>query len=533
MMQIGSTVQAHNLDVFQARFSVNCYGSSVKPAIKACLSKTSMKTTSLSTTKFTREHLLNLEKLIGRQPQVIQSEPTVAERDNADNGLPESRGKSLPEGLNLPQIWLENKAAEEMSPRHLNRLQRLLSKNGIEYSPRNSLASRWREYQGSNNWAGLLDPLDENLRREMVRYGEFIQAAYHCFHSDPATSGKEPPSPRQVALPDRSYRVTKTLYATASVGLPDWVDKVAPDLEWMTQRTSCIGYVAVCEDQREISRMGRRDIVISLRGTATCLEWAENMRDLLVKIPGKNDQSFGQPKVQCGFLSLYKTAGAHVSSLAESVVTEIKRLTELYKGENLSISVTGHSLGAALALLVADDLSTCAKDMPPIAVYTFGGPRVGNRAFTKKLSSQHVKVLRIVNSKDIITRVPGMFVSEELDKKLRQSKNTNTVLNILDNTMPWAYAHAGTELRVDTRNSPYLKPDADVSCCHDLEAYLHLVDGFLASNCPFRSNAKRSLVKLLHEQNSNVKKLYTSKARGLKLNLERDMQMSNCLQSPS
>lgn len=420
-----------------------------------------------------------------------------------------------------------------MSPRHLNRLQRLLSKNGIEYSPRKCLAARWREYHGSNNWEGLLDPLDENLRREMVRYGEFIQAAYHCFNSDPATSGKEVPSPRQVLVPDKSYRVTKTLYATSSVGLPNWVDKVAPDLEWMTQRTSCIGYVAVCDDQKEISRMGRRDIVISLRGTATCLEWVENMRDLLVKIPGKTDGTYGQPKVQCGFLSLYKTAGAHVASLADSVVAEVKRLAELYEGENLSITVTGHSLGAALALLVADDLSTCKQDMPPIAVYTFGGPRVGNRGFTKRLSSQNVKVLRIANSQDIITRVPGMFVSEELDKKLRESKSAHKVLDMLDNNMPWAYAHAGTELRIDTKNSPYLKPNADVSCCHDLEAYLHLVDGLLASNCPFRANAKRSLVKLLHEQNSNVKKLYTSKAKGLKLNLERDMQMSNCLPSPS
>ncbi|XP_071701467.1 phospholipase A1-Ibeta2, chloroplastic-like [Rutidosis leptorrhynchoides] len=523
MMQIGSTVPANNFQIFQTRFSVNCNGST----INGCLSKNTTNTT----TKNSRQHLLNLEKLIGTEkPPLIPFEPKLAKNDSVE---PENKGKGLLDGLNLPQIWLENKATEDMSPRHLNRLQRLLSKNGIEYSPRNSLASRWREYHGSNNWAGLIDPLDENLRREMVRYGEFIQAAYHCFHSDPTTSGKEAPSARHVAVPDKAYKVTKTLYATSSVGLPDWVDKVAPDLEWMTQRTSCIGYVSVCEDQREIFRMGRRDIVISLRGTATCLEWAENMRDLLVKIPGKMNPSYGQPKVQCGFLSLYKTGGAHVESLGESVVTEIKRLTELYKGENLSITVTGHSLGAALALLVADDVSTSVEDVPPIAVYTFGGPRVGNRGFAKRLASQNVKVLRIANSQDIITRVPGMFVSEELDKKLRESKSVNKVLNVLDNNMPWAYTHAGTELRVDTKNSPYLKPNADVSCCHDLEAYLHLVDGFMGSHCPFRANAKRSLAKLIHDQNSNVKKLYTSKANGLKLNLEREMQMSNCLPSPS
>lgn len=531
MLQIGSTLPAHNLHVFQARrASFQCNGSPLNPITRASYSST-LRASATASTELTRQHLSNLEKLLEKQTPSNSPDPVVIQRESS-NVSSENKGKGLLEGLNLARIWPGMKAAEEMSPRHLKRLQRLLSKSGMEYSPRNSLAQRWREYHGSNDWCGMLDPLDENLRREMVRYGEFIQAAYHCFHSNPATSSEEAPAYRHVGLPDRSYKVTKSLYATSSVGLPKWVDEVAPDLGWMTQRTSCVGYVAVCDDQREISRMGRRDIVIALRGTATCLEWAENMRDLLVQVPGENDPNYGQPKVECGFLSLYKTVGAHVPSLAESVVTEVRRLMKLYKGETLSITVTGHSLGAALALLVADDLSTCAPNMPPVAVFSFGGPRVGNRGFVNRLNTKNVKVLRIVNSQDVITRVPGMFVSEELDRKLRESHAAG-VLNMLDNNMPWAYAHVGTELRVDTKNSPFLKPNADVACCHDLEAYLHLVDGFLDSNCPFRSNAKRSLVKLLHEQNSNVKKLYISKANGLRLNLERDLQMSSCLPSPS
>ncbi|CAI0417797.1 unnamed protein product [Linum tenue] len=360
----------------------------------------------------------------------------------------------------------------------------------------------------------MLDPLDENLRREVVRYGEFVQAAYHAFNSDPATEADEAPLPVRVALPDRSYKVTKSLYATSSVGLPKWVDEVAPDLGWMTQRTSWVGYVAVCDDRREIQRMGRRDIVIALRGTSTCLEWAENMRAGLVPMA----QTQTQPKVECGFQSLYKTEGAHVASLAQSVVQEIKRLMEQYKGETLSITVTGHSLGAALSLLVADELSSCSPDVPPVAVFSFGSPRVGNRAFGKRLTGKSVKVLRIVNNQDVITKVPGLPMVDELD----------------DDNHPLAYSHVGTELRVDTRMSPYLKPNADVACCHDLEAYLHLVDGFLASNCPFRANAKRSLVKLLNEQRGNVKQLYTSKAQALSLKFERQgLAATGCLPSPS
>uniref|UniRef100_M1BTY9 Phospholipase A1 n=2 Tax=Solanum tuberosum TaxID=4113 RepID=M1BTY9_SOLTU len=495
----------------------------------------------------TKKHLSNLEKLLQNQSRKSQlldndSRGEIHPRKSRSNESKENRGKNLLEGLNLSRIWPEHKVAEEMSPRHLNKLKKLLSSNNIEYSPRNNLGSRWKEYHGCKDWLGLIDPLNENLRRELIRYGEFIQAAYHCFHSNPATCNEG--DSRKVALPDKSYKVTKSLYATSSIGLPKWVDDVTPDLGWMTQRSSWIGYVAVCDDRSEIKRMGRRDIVIALRGTATCLEWGENFRDLLVQIPtetteieseSESESSEGQAKVECGFLSLFQTAGVNVPSLAESVVNEVQRLIEQYKGESLSITVTGHSLGAALALLVADEVSTCAPDAPPVAVFSFGGPRVGNRSFADRLNSKNVKVLRIVNNQDVITRVPGMFVSEELDKKLRESGFVSGMLNVLDKSMPWAYAHVGTELRVDSRMSPFLKPNADVACCHDLEAYLHLVDGYLASNCPFRANAKRSLTKLLSEQRSNIKRLYTNKAKGLNLNLEGEHSFSthSCLPSPS
>ncbi|TKY55492.1 Phospholipase A1-Ibeta2 [Spatholobus suberectus] len=506
MMQISSTLPAHNLHVFQTRrASFSCRASPLNPSTTA-------------STDSTRLHLANLDKLLQKQPppqlhheqQQQQQQPQVPIQNNNHHKTAtttEKKGKNILEGLNLAHLWPDMKATEEMSPRHLNRLQRLLSKTA-EYSPRNVLGSRWREYHGRDDWKGMLDPLDENLRREVVRYGEFVQAAYHSFHSNPAMSAEEPPLPRHMVLPDRSYRVTKSLYATSSIGLPKWVDDVAPDLGWMTQRSSWIGYVAVCDDRREIARLGRRDIVISLRGTATCLEWAENMRAHLIDVEGPIEAQ-EQPKVECGFLSLYKTRGTHVPSLAESVIEEVKRLMELYKGETLSITITGHSLGAALALLVADDVSTCSHDVPPVAVFLVRWAQV--------------------NSQDVITRVPGMFVSEELERKLRSSK-VGGVLDMLDE-----YSHMGTELRVDTKMSPYLKPDADMACCHDLEAYLHLVDGFLASNCPFRANAKRSLARLMQDQGANVKKLYTSKAKALSVNLERQgsFSISGCLPSPS
>ena len=67
--------------------------------------------------------------------------------------------------------------------------------------------------------------------------------------------------------------------------------------------------------------------------------------------------------------------------------------------ENLTVPVlyTGHSLGAALAVLAAGL-------RPPTAVYTFGAPRVGDAAFVASLGETPVH--RYVNCCDLVCRLP-------------------------------------------------------------------------------------------------------------------------------
>ena len=98
-------------------------------------------------------------------------------------------------------------------------------------SPKQSLAGKWREYHGANDWRGLLDPLDENLRREIVKYGEFAQATYDAFNSDTHSasygsccipSGEVNSFFERVGLKKSGYRVTKYLHATANVHVPQW-----------------------------------------------------------------------------------------------------------------------------------------------------------------------------------------------------------------------------------------------------------------------------------------------------------------------
>ncbi|TKW40672.1 hypothetical protein SEVIR_1G260900v4 [Setaria viridis] len=492
---------------------------------QALRSATSAPPSTTSASDGARAHIDNLDKVLGKPPQVPRAAKQEPEQDGGEQE-PLSVRHGLLNALNLsffvpmPGMRARTAADEHMSPRSLMHMQQLLSADSPRASPRSTIAPRWRSLHGEGGWAGLLDPLDSDLRRELLRYGDFVQAAYQAFHSLPTASARH----RGLMLPDRSYRPTRSLFATSALSMPPWAKRPNTP-EWLTQQSNWIGYVAVCESEREVARMGRRDIAIVLRGTATCLEWAENLRASLVPLDGESsdgaDAGAEEPKVARGFLSLYKTAGEKVKSLSEEVMDEVRRLMDKYKGEELSITVVGHSLGAALALLVADEVATSIPDAPPVAVVSFGGPKVGNAAFVDRLgSSGKVNVLRIVNAGDVVTKVPG--VAPRLPHKKEQ------------------YHHVGAELRIDSKNSPCLRPDAGPACRHDLEAYLHLIDGFTGTGRPFRHDARRSVIRLLQLQRGNVKKEYVNRARELGVDpaapadVGRSMAYGNCaVASPS
>jgi len=83
--------------------------------------------------------------------------------------------------------------------------------------------------------------------------------------------------------------------------------------------------------------------------------------------------------------------------------------------ENISrwhVYVTGHSLGGALATLLALELSSSqmAKNgVIFVTMYNFGSPRVGNRRFAEVYNAKVKDSWRIVNHRDIIPTVPRLM----------------------------------------------------------------------------------------------------------------------------
>ncbi|KAL2319886.1 hypothetical protein Fmac_028855 [Flemingia macrophylla] len=86
-----------------------------------------------------------------------------------------------------------------------------------------------------------------------------------------------------------------------------------------------------------------------------------------------------------------------------------------------------------------------------VIVVSFGGPRVGNESFMKQLEQNGIKILRIVNVDDVVTKVPWL------------------VVNLEDMT-----SSEDAQLRLSSKELPYLNK-GDVAMSHDLKTYLHLV----------------------------------------------------------
>ncbi|KAK7312167.1 hypothetical protein VNO77_35831 [Canavalia gladiata] len=358
----------------------------------------------------------------------------------------------------------------------------------------------WKEIQGSNDWEGLIDPMNPHLRREIIRYGELAQACYDSFDFDPHSkycgTCKYHPSEllEKLNMSHTGYTISRYLYATSNINLPNFFQKSKLTSVW-SPHANWMGYVAVTTDKEQIKRLGRRDIVIAWRGTVTYVEWIYDLKDILRPPLFTNDPTI---KIESGFYDLYtkKEDSCTYSSFSarEQILSELKRLLHYYQHDEISITITGHSLGAALAILSAYDIAELGlnvvedgggvKTKIPVTVYSFAGPRVGNLKFKERCEELGVKVLRVINVHDMVPSVPGIITNE----KFRFQKYIEDTL-----CFPWSYAHIGKEIALDHTRSPFWKGTNDLGCAHNLEVHLHLVDGYHGKEKRFLLASKRDI----------------------------------------
>ncbi|MEO3946979.1 lipase family protein [Gorillibacterium sp. CAU 1737] len=131
------------------------------------------------------------------------------------------------------------------------------------------------------------------------------------------------------------------------------------------------------------------EIIIAFRGTSSANDWVS---DLIA-----SQKSFDCVEEPClthrGFTAIYSSARDGIFS-ALSDLSSTKALT-----------VTGHSLGAALATLCAADVASNGT-FSSFSLYTYGSPRVGDPAFVDSFSGKITDRHRFANLFDIVTYVP-------------------------------------------------------------------------------------------------------------------------------
>ncbi len=130
-------------------------------------------------------------------------------------------------------------------------------------------------------------------------------------------------------------------------------------------------------------------IVVAFRGSVK-KNWLQNFQILL----SDYSSTCSHCKVHQGFLK-------HSNSLLGGVLEAVTKL--LLKYPNVTILITGHSLGGALAQLLGLQIKKAFNTT--LSLYTFGSPRVGNKQlaeFTDRTFRGH---FRVVNWKDAVPHI--------------------------------------------------------------------------------------------------------------------------------
>ncbi|PSS24038.1 Feruloyl esterase A precursor [Actinidia chinensis var. chinensis] len=158
----------------------------------------------------------------------------------------------------------------------------------------------------------------------------------------------------------------------------------------------------------------RKRLVVAFRGTEQT-RWKDLRTDLMLVPAGLNPERIGgdfkqEVQVHSGFLSAYDSVRTRILSLIKLAVEYLDDGAEpLHKWQ---VYVTGHSLGGALATLLALELSSsqlAKRGAVSVTMYNFGSPRVGNKKFAEVYNEKVKDSWRVVNHRDIIPTVPRLM----------------------------------------------------------------------------------------------------------------------------
>jgi hypothetical protein len=248
-----------------------------------------------------------------------------------------------------------------------------------------------------------------------IEFGQLVAATYATSPGDLTNKAGQPLSAGGV-----DYTVVTTIYA----------NDLATDMN-PARVDAKVSIGLICQVQRA------GDVVIAIRGTEGILEWLHDVEFALVPCPFLP----GAGHTEDGFTDMYESLRTGVGPNSPAVVDALATLP--FPRPVSSVTICGHSLGGALATLLALDVAANTVFTVPV-VYTYASPRTGDALFASTYDQVVKNSNRVTNRLDVITALPPVFAG---------------------------YQHVATPYELN----PVRLVTCTVICEHSLATYLHLL----------------------------------------------------------
>jgi len=257
---------------------------------------------------------------------------------------------------------------------------------------------------------------------EAIEFGQLVNAAYAI---PPGTLTNS--AGLAIVAGGTAYTVVTTIYAN------DLSTDINPG-----RGNNRVSIGLICQAD------GAGDVAIAIRGTEGIKEWITDAEFLLVTCPFLA----GAGQTEDGFTAMYNSLATGAAAGAPSVVDALATLP--FKQPISSVTICGHSLGGALATLLALDLAANTTFTNP-TVYTYASPRTGDPSFASTYNQVVKNSFRIANRLDLVPKLP----------------------------LPPAYEHVDALFDLNPIRLLPLPPKilvkTDLACEHVLNSYLHLL----------------------------------------------------------
>lgn len=221
-----------------------------------------------------------------------------------------------------------------------------------------------------------MQPTSDVLKKA-IEFGQLVNATYATPPSDLTNAAGQALSAGGI-----DYVVVTTIYA----------NDLATDMN-PSRAEDEVSIGLICQ----VNQTG--DVVIAIRGTEGILEWIHDAEFDLVPCPFLA----GAGHTEDGFTAMYESLRTGAEPDSPTVVNALAK--PALPRPASSVTICGHSLGGALATLLALDVAANTGFTDP-AAYTYGSPRTGDSLFAGTYDQVVTNSYRIANRLDIVPALP-------------------------------------------------------------------------------------------------------------------------------